>query len=304
VAKGDQLRHYPSLGGTWLRYSPDGLLLIIGGDEFQVLEAAAGKELLRKNNFPRAQTYPRYPVAFSPDGRFLAVPDGSELQLLAFPSLQTVHTFRGHGGSISSVAFAPDGQTLITGSKDSTALVWDVAGVLPVEKEIVSVDKLWAEMRDADRLAAYGAFCRLRQQPEATVALLSKVLRPVSTVPAEQIQKLITDLDSDRFRVRNRATEELEKLGDAAEPALRKALKNNLSLEFRQRVTNLLDRLDSSLEVLRQRWAIRLLECLGTPGARDLLEQLADGAAEAELTRQAQQALARLRTQKNGQSAE
>ena len=35
-------------------------------------------------------------------------------------------TLKGHTGEVSSVAFAPDGKTLATGSWDQTVKVWDI----------------------------------------------------------------------------------------------------------------------------------------------------------------------------------
>jgi WD40 repeat protein len=40
-----------------------------------------------------------------------------------------VHSFRGHTGLISSLAFSPDGKRLYSGSRDKTVKVWDVSNL-------------------------------------------------------------------------------------------------------------------------------------------------------------------------------
>ncbi len=113
---------------------------------------------------------------------------------------------------------------------------------------------------------------------------------------APRIRRLIADLDSEQFTVREAAVKELEKLDDAAFALLRQALKNKPSLELRRRIEPLLSVpwLVQAPEKLRQIRAVTVLEQSGDAEARKVLERLAGGAAEARQTREAKAALQRL----------
>ena len=75
--------------------------------------------------------------------------------------------------------------------------------------------------------------------------------------------QLVADLDSKRFSVRQKATEELEKLGELAEADLCHALNRKPSLEMTRRLEGLLARLKKrSPESLRKQRAITLLEAM------------------------------------------
>jgi hypothetical protein len=120
----------------------------------------------------------------------------------------------------------------------------------------------------------------------------------LSPAADESYPRLITALGSDRLSVRQKAGKELVRLGPRAEHAIRLALKSKPDLELALRLEALLERLQGSLlppEALRNTRAVQVLEQIGTPNARKVLERLARGAAEARLTRDVRRALGRLR---------
>ena len=134
-------------------------------------------------------------------------------------------------------------------------------------------------------------------RPEAALPLLKARLRPVPPPDRAVIGRLIARLDSDRFALRERATAELEKIVEEAEPLLRQALTKRPSLELRRRIERLLAPLEARFlppERLRACRALLAVELMGTPEARAYLEELARGSAGAWLTRQARRSLARL----------
>src|SRR5262249_19324723 len=86
------------------------------------------------------------------------------------------------------------------------------------------------------------------------------------------------------------------KIGEQAEPALKKALEGKPSIEVRRRLEYLLEHMRASPgsgERLRQARALEGLEAMGTPEARAVLEGLAKGTADARRPRDAQAGLAR-----------
>src|SRR5205814_1688192 len=94
---------------------------------------------------------------------------------------------------------------------------------------------------------------------------------------------------------RKQAMQELEKLGDLAEPSLRQVTQATPPLELRQRVEELLARLeDVTPGTVRLARAIEVLEHMNTVEARQLLRALAKGAPAARSTRDAKAALERL----------
>ncbi len=66
-------------------------------------------------------------LALSPTGTTLAAVDDWVVRLFDVPKRQERTTIKGHKGRVTSLAFSPDGATLVTGSWDQTVRVWDAA---------------------------------------------------------------------------------------------------------------------------------------------------------------------------------
>src|SRR5213078_2444880 len=111
-------------------------------------------------------------------------------------------------------------------------------------------------------------------------------------------EKLLANLDAKQFKVRQAAALELEKLGDLAGDAINKRLAAKPPLEVAQRLESLRDKLGAPLSpgpLLQALRAVEVLEGIGTPEARQLLESLASGAAGHRLTMDAADSAQRLK---------
>jgi WD40 repeat protein len=121
VATGKKFRQtLAGFGISACVFSPDGrsLATVNRNNTLSLWETTTGKE---RGKLPGGSV-----LAFSPDGKTLAVGSGSVLKLVNLLSAKVTAEFRGHQSNITTVAFAPDGQRVVSGSSDTTLLVWDV----------------------------------------------------------------------------------------------------------------------------------------------------------------------------------
>jgi WD40 repeat protein len=288
-----------------LVFTPDGREVAIeDGDTIRVWDLASGKVVRRFGCEGRGQGE----FTFSPDGRLLAAggPD-HEVWIWDNARAALLARLQGHRGPIHSLTFSSDSAALVSSSEDGTALVWDVRQaiaasgppprVAPSEETLAA---LWTDLADSDAARAYGAIQRLTEAPQPALRLLRERLRPALAADSQRIAELIADLDAPEFRVREKASEELGQFQERVAPALEKALAAGPSPELRRRLQELLHKVqrhDLLADTLRAVRAVEVLEGIGTREARQQLEVLARGVAEARLTKEAKAALERLSKQ-------
>jgi WD40 repeat protein len=266
-------------------------------DVVRLWEAENG-QLLRSFSLgnPNANGY-RSGYALSPDGTTLAIAGTWQdpgIELWDTTTGKRVGRFTGHkGGAAEALAFSPDGKTLASGGRDTTVLLWEVARA--------RLEHLWSELA-GDRDEGTRAIKKLAATPEEAVPFLQERLRRAAAVEV-RASRLIADLDSDDFDVREKASSELEGLGPEAAFPLRLALQGSPSPEVRTRIEKALRKLKTSQEEQgfqpQSVWlSLAVLEEVGTPAARQVLEELAKGPAKSTVTREAAAALERLTKRK------
>jgi hypothetical protein len=208
---------------------------------------------------------------------------------------QRFATLEGHRGPVSAPAFSPDGRRLISGGEDTLAFVWEVP-LRPRGPVAALAEKraaaLWADLAAPDAVRAYRALGAWVAAPEAAVAAFRRLSPPAEPVDAKKVGRLIADLDSETYAVREAASKELRGLGPTSAGQLRKALAASPSAEAARRIEEVLA--GFRREELRGRRAVEVLEAVGTRDARTLLEEWAKADPTGAQGREATAALIRL----------
>jgi hypothetical protein len=287
-----------------LTFSPDGRFLAGGFADRSVAvwEIASGKELSWPAHLPAEREGGRV-VAFSPDGRSLATAGSDRRVYLHDVVTGREHaTFAGHRAPVFALAFSPDGKLLASVGRDDTAFLWAVPPCTAPEKEDLPAETLaglWADLASADVRRAYRAVEKLRAAGDRAADFLGERLRGVGPT-LRQLQRLVDELDSDEFAVREKASAQLRGFGEEARELLEEARAKPASREVQRRAEQLLLQLDTSTEPvpppdrLQQMRAVLVLEQAGTLAARRVLAGLARDSVEVHLAREARAALRRL----------
>jgi WD40 repeat protein len=294
-----------------LAWTPDGREVLVERghlqtDRFAFLDAATGRQQGRLKCWDSGFQS----VAFSADGRRLATASkqgvvrlwetATRLELGRFtPWRPSADGGPGQAYEHIRLAFDPSGLRLATAVDDGTVLVYSLPRLFATGGDALDASA-WDVLASGDGKMVFALMMRMTQRPAGAVALFKKRLVPAPGVAEKRLQELLADLDANDFARRQAASQELVKLGDVCEGALRTLLEKPPSLEAKRRAELVLEALAKRFSqfpspAIRVERALQVLEGIGSPEAREVLQALAKGDPRARQTQQAQAALERLK---------
>ena len=248
-------------------------------------------------------------LSFSTDNRLVA--SGSTGDLEADPK---VHIWEastgserlalpGHEFEVTATAFSPDGRTFASASRDGTALLWDLKALQTSEPDghgesSEDLEHCWSWLGQPDGKLAGRALRAFLRAPARSVTFLGSRLEALVPVSNEQVKQWVYALDSKSFQQRETAAGNLAAHFEVVEAQLRAHLPLQASVEGRRRLKQILDSCgmgELAVGQLRAIRSIEILEDVGSPEARSILERLARGDARLKSTREALAALERLK---------
>lgn len=173
----------------WGRDSQSDLINPNARDVAVVWDVASGRELFRVRQEEASGL-----VALSPDGRVLAVPRSSVMEIRIWEVASGTERFRFRhdhcDNPVNALVFAPDGWTLASASLEAPIYLWDMKTV-HFSKIVWDADAVWNELALKDATKAFNAFRRCWWNPEEVVPFLKQ--RTKDWVPVAG--------DADRLRI-------------------------------------------------------------------------------------------------------
>ena len=282
-------------------FTPDGLFLHNGSGTFPgdvregkpresraglcVVDPLTGRLVREFDKSGRADSADSgYTVALSADGKVLFKATGiGEVQAFEVATGKFRSAFVGHRDYVFAVSTPTDVRRMLSGSGDTTALLWDVGfgGKRGAKLSALARSQMWDALASDDKAGGYDAMTTLAGDPTGFLELAATELKPAAAGPtAAELAPIFRDLDARAFATREAAAAKLDRYGESALALVRAELEKGPSAEVRERLERFVDRCDGSTtfpDRLRSGRAIELLEHLGTPEARALLTKLAAG---------------------------
>ena len=195
------------LGGRSVRslaFSPDGETIATTDEDGHVSlwNVAAAKALLTFSS-----GVPHATVAFSPDGRMLAIAgsDHREIKFWEAGSSKSFLAFSTESSGVLSISFSPDGRKLASGNLDATGLIWDVVPLVrTVNREKPDSSKDWRDLLAEGGPDVY----RTMKEMASDSNLILPFLREQLVNPklrTDEVMKMVEALDSDNAETREKA---------------------------------------------------------------------------------------------------
>jgi WD40 repeat protein len=307
VATGEELGAEPTNLGPLkaLAFAPDGQTVITGSWESMVrlCERDTGKEL---RQFQGHRSWVQCTTC-SPDGRTIA--SGSPDETVRLWEVRTGKMrlqIVGLKEGVQGIAFAPDGRTLASAGNDTTVLLWDLTGKAPIKGPARApatlipsqVEAIWRDLSSPDVPVAYSAIWGVANHAKQMVPFLKNKMKHLVPVDRQRLVTILAELGHEQVTRRDKAQQDLEKLGALCEPMLKAALQKSPPMEMRRRLEKLLEKAQGPNPSPDTLLALRLIEALeltNTAEARVIVEALTKEVPPTRITEEAQAALERMK---------
>ena len=284
-----------------LVFSPDGKTLGLAcyDGAVRLVDWTTGKQLADCEGHTSAVLG----IAFAPDGRSFATSSFDKTARIWETFLgKSIAVCSGHVGPVTGVAFSSDGKTAFSASIDTTMAAWDAtcSASGSVDAKDLNDDDFrhaWDELASEDPVVGRKALWRLC----ASASSADRIGKSIYLVDPVKVDRLFEDINSDNFQIREKATAQLKLNGRWMEGRYEVALRDPPTLEAKRRIEWLVEllRVKEAMtlkqERLRLHRAFTVLEQLANEKARHVLDELAKGAPEPELQKEAELSLTRLR---------
>jgi len=152
----------------------------------------------------------------------------------------------------------------------------------------------WNDLANTDPAKGYQALMTIYSAKQGVPFLKDNLKAEAIPMDVQRVGQLIKELDDDTFAMREKATQELIKMGPGALPLLDKEMSKAASVEVRMRLTMVSEKIKALPAVLQVQRALDVLVFVASPESKGLLETLSKGNADAWLTALAKTALGRM----------